>query len=520
VLVSKTIQQTIKFWADKNPQKNACCLTKDSSSYTYQQLNQLCIDYGRWFKSHQLVKGDIICLALGNGKASIELLYAAYYNGLVVLPLNLASGMRAKKYVLNHSQPKIIFTDEKERKELISSAQEFQDSTIVIVESDQSPLNQIPLENIENATDTNFVETQNFALLMYTSGTTGNPKGVCLSQKNLLAGGMNTALAHQLDEQDKGLCVLPLYHINAQCVSVMACLISGSTLLLSEKFSVQRFFTHLSSYQATWCSIVPTMASYLLNEVLYKQGIDSANNLSALKFIRSASAPLPTEVHKQFEQALGIPIIETMGITETAAQILSNPRPPAECKIGTVGLAFGNQVQIRDSNGNVLPQGEEGEITIKGDNVMMHYYRNPEETEKSFLIIKNGSKTENWFLSGDLGIMDSQGYVTVKGRKKELIIKGGENISPREIDEVLYSFTDIIEAAAFAKPCQNYGQTIEACIVLDPQSKLTEQEILIYCTNELGKFKTPDKIHFFQELPKGPSGKIQRLKLLDFLQNQ
>jgi len=198
-----------------------------------------------------------------------------------------------------------------------------------------------------------------------------------------------------------------------------------------------------------------------------------------------------------------------MGLTETCAPILSNPLPPGKIKHGSPGLAYGNKVKILDSNFKEVKINTIGQICVKGANVMKEYYKNPEETKKSF--------HKDWLLTGDLGLMDKDQYVFVRGRIKELIIKGGENISPREIDDVLYQYPDVIEAAAFSMPCSHYGEKIEAGIVVKSNMSIKSEDLILHCKKYLGDFKTPSKIHFFDELPKGPSGKIQRFKIKDLI---
>jgi acyl-CoA synthetase (AMP-forming)/AMP-acid ligase II len=197
-----------------------------------------------------------------------------------------------------------------------------------------------------------------------------------------------------------------------------------------------------------------------------------------------------------------------MGLTETAAQILSNPLPPKQRKIGSPGVAFGNDVMILKDDGSKQKDNLIGEIAVRGSNIMIEYLDNPEATKSTI-------NEDGWLLTGDLGYMDNDGYVFVSGRLKELIIKGGENISPREIDDALYAHKDVIEAAAFAIPCDVYGQRIEAAIRLSMNSIASENEFIELCRSKLGKFKAPDRIYFLDELPKGPSGKIQRIKLID-----
>jgi acyl-CoA synthetase (AMP-forming)/AMP-acid ligase II len=213
-------------------------------------------------------------------------------------------------------------------------------------------------------------------------------------------------------------------------------------------------------------------------------------------------------VQTAFESRFEVPIVETMGLTETAAQILSNPLPPGLRKIGSPGIAYGNEVAILSPELEPSGVDVEGEIAIRGPNVMLEYLRNPEATKATFT-------EDGWLRTGDLGRIDADGYVFVTGRLKELIIKGGENIAPREIDEALYSHADVIEAAAFARPCTSYGERVEAAVKIRAGSLVSAADLIEVCKDRLGAFKSPDHIYLLDDLPKGPSGKIQRLKLVE-----
>ena len=344
-------------------------------------------------------------------------------------------------------------------------------------------------------------------LLMYTSGTTGKPKGVMLTHDNVINGGKNVMISHKLTSSDKAMCVLPLYHINGLIVTVMGPLVSQSSLVLSEKFSVTNFWKHIDEFNCTWFSVVPTIVSSLLNKYSEKDLINY--NISSIRFGRSASAALAPETHKNFEKKFKIKMIETMGLTETCAPILSNPQSPNPIKYGSPGIPYGNDVRILNEKYEEVERNIIGQICVRGKNVMKEYFKNPHETKKSFY--------KDWFLTGDLGLMDDDNFVFVKGRIKELIIKGGENISPREIDDILYQHPNILEAAAFGVTCDHYGEKIEAGVVLKNKGNTSEEEILNHCKNLLGNFKSPNKIHFFEELPKGSSGKIQRLKISELI---
>jgi acyl-CoA synthetase (AMP-forming)/AMP-acid ligase II len=449
-------------------------------------------------------KGSIICTLIENSLSSIQLMLGIMYSGMIQVPLNLIAGEEQLSYVVNHSGAQILFVSSK----YIDLAQKIianVSRNIEIIEIDKN----IFVDQLEGTNNEKIwkIDQDDPALLMYTSGTTGKPKGVMLSHKNILAGGKNVALSHKLKTNDRALCVLPLYHINGAVVTVLGPLVSQSSLILCERFSVTNFWKFISTFNCTWFSIVPTIISSLLNKFSAEE-INSLN-LSHVRFGRSASAALAPETHRQFEEKFKITMIETMGLTETCAPILSNPLPPGKIKYGSPGIPYGNKVKIVDSELQDVPRNTVGQICVKGANVMKEYYKNPEETKKSFI--------EDWFLTGDLAIMDSEDYVFVRGRIKELIIKGGENISPREIDDVLYQYPDVIEAAAFAMPCSHYGEKIEAGVVVKNKMSLKSEDLILHCRKYLGDFKTPSKIHFLDELPKGPSGKIQRFKIKDLI---
>jgi acyl-CoA synthetase (AMP-forming)/AMP-acid ligase II len=380
------------------------------------------------------------------------------------------------------------------------------DSSIFIIETDENQGPALPASaHLEPKLPQ--INLHDIALLMYTSGTTGQPKGVLLSHKNVLAGGRNTMQAHQLSDKDIGMCVLPLYHINAQMVSVMGALVSYSQLVMARKFSARQFWHDIANYNCTWFSIVPTIISYLIEHDA--QGVDELTMQKIrgnIRFGRSASAALSPTKHQQFEQRFGINIIETMGLTETAAQILSNPMPPEKIKYGSPGIAVGNQARIIDEAGNETATGVIGELMIRGDNVMLGYYKNRDATDEAL-------EAGGWLHTGDLAYCDEQGFFFITGRLKELIIKGGENVAPREIDDVLYRHPAVLEAAAFGVDDEHYGQEIMACVALCPGMQATEQELLDLCETNLGAYKTPKRVLIRDTLPKGPSGKIQRLKL-------
>ena len=436
-------------------------------------------------------KGESVAIIQPNGQEGVIATYATLYGGFRATMINLAAGPAAIAYALEHSGARFAFVHASQVETFTKAAPEG-----VSVLRD---------EHLETSAPLHTITPDDHALLMYTSGTTGKPKGVVHSHSSLLAGGWTTAVAHALTAQDRGFCVLPIYHINGLCVTVMGALVSGGSLAMVSRFSASKFWSQVSAGEATWFSVVPTIISHLLHG---RSDPDAATR-TRLRFGRSASSALAVETQSAFEDRFGMPIIETMGLTETAAQILSNPLPPGVRKIGSPGVGYGNTVRIMTPELTEAARDTEGEIAVRGPNVMREYLHNPEATAGTF--------AGDWLRTGDLGRMDSDGYVFVTGRLKELIIKGGENIAPREIDEVLYGLNDVVEAAAFARPCSQYGERVEAAVAVVSGSTLSESDLISRCTDRLGAFKSPEKVHFLKELPKGPSGKIQRLKLAEML---
>ncbi len=466
-------------------------LAPDDNILTYAQVATRARGLAGWLTEQGIKPGDSVAWAMPNGLPSALCLLGILRGGHLATAINLVAGRDIIAYVLDHSDAQIVLVSE-ETEPLVREAlaQSESGARIIIVTDDlftPRDVGTIPEAEID-------------ALLMYTSGTTGRPKGVTLTHRALIAGGQYPGIAHELTPQDRALCVLPLYHINGLCVTIMGPLVSGGSVVLPPKFSVKQFWPIIRAHECTWFSVVPTQISYLLHDETLFEAIPS------LRFGRSASAPLSPDVQTAFEARFDVPIVETMGLTETAAQILSNPLPPGTRKIGSPGVAIGNEVLIADKTQREVPRGEEGEVLVRGANVMRCYRKNPDATAEALT-------PDGWLRTGDLGRMDADGYVTITGRLKELIIKGGENIAPREVDEALYTHADVIEAAAFACPCDRYGQRIEAGVVLAEGSAATEEILIALCIERIGKFKAPDRVHVFPELPKGPSGKIQRIKL-------
>jgi acyl-CoA synthetase (AMP-forming)/AMP-acid ligase II len=304
--------------------------------------------------------------------------------------------------------------------------------------------------------------------------------------------------------------VLPLYHINAECVTLLPTLLSGGSVVIPSRFSVSHFWGWLEEYACTWSAVVPTIISRLLDSEDPSPGSREAL-FRRLRFLRSSSAPLAPSLHREFIEKFKLLLIQAMGSSE-AGNVFSNPLPPGENKIGSPGLPWGFEARIVDQDGAELPSGESGEVLLRGPALMDGYYKEPEQTASVL-------DSDGWLHTGDLAYRDSDGYYFVVGRSKELIIKGGVNIAPRQIDDVLEAHPAILEAAAVGIPDHHLGEDVVAFVVLRADGAVDERELLTFCESRLGHFKTPTRIYFADDLPKGPSGKVQRLRLREALAN-
>lgn len=503
-----TVRELVESAAARSPDVVYALSTEGGEAITFGELARSCRAIGATLHAHGARPGDTVSVVMSNGLQTVRVLLAAMHSGMVANPVNLLSQPAQMQYVLAHSDCRVVCAspewEERVRAMLPTLGRPV---ALLVVDPDAA---EFPAPSLDTPGDGSQFVAQDpspdaVALLMYTSGTTGVPKGVMLTHANLVANARAICAEHALTDQDRVLAVLPLYHINAFVVTMLAPLASGGSLALASKFSAARFWKQAACSGVTWINVVPTIISYLL-----EGEAPPREETTRIRFCRSASAALAPEHHRAFEEKFGIDIIETMGLTETAAPAFSNPLDHRQRRIGSVGRASGCEARIVDANLNEVPDGVTGELVIRGPNVMRGYYKNDEATRASFT-------PDGWMRTGDLGRREPDGFFFVTGRIKELIIKGGENIAPREIDEALLAHPAVLDAAAVGLPDRHYGQEIIACVVLRDGEQCSETELRDFCALHLGRYKTPRTIHFFSELPRGPSGKVQRLKLLDLL---
>ncbi|WP_088279770.1 AMP-binding protein [Ideonella sp. A 288] len=467
----------------------------------FATLARRCREVGAWLAHLGASRGDTVSLVMPNGPATLQLLLGAMHGGFAVNPVNLLSQPEQMRYVLGHSDCRVVFASPEWTEPVREALATIERPVTLVTVAPESAV--LPLPAVLDLAEPSAPEADAMALLMYTSGTTGVPKGVMLSQANLAANARAISDEHGLGPGDRVLAVLPLYHINAFAVTMLAPLAHGGSLAMPPRFSAARFWPQAVERGCTWINVVPTMISYLLEGEVPPREL-----LARIRFCRSASSALPPEHLRAFEARFGIGVIETMGLTETVAPSFSNPLDPAQRKLGSVGRASGCEARVIDAQGAPVPDGTTGEIAIRGSNVMRGYYKNDASTAAAFT-------PDGWLRTGDLGHRDADGFFFVTGRIKELIIKGGENIAPREIDEVLLRHPAVLEAAVVGVPDRHYGQEILACIVLREGATPDEDRLRAFCEQHLGRYKTPKAFRFVRELPRGPSGKVQRLKLLD-----
>ena len=334
------------------------------------------------------------------------------------------------------------------------------------------------------------------ALVLHTSGSTGRPKRVPIRHRNIAASAKNIVETYGLSSTDVALCAMPLFHVHGLVASTLSTLLSGGTIVVPAKFNPLSFWRAVRDNNVTWYSAVPTIHQLLLS----RAGNERVSGTEKLRFIRSCSAALPPEMMYKMEELFGAPVLEAYGMTEASHQMCSNPLPPAAHKPGSVGKGTGIKVSIMDATGNHLPTEDRGEVVIQGPNVVSGYENNPEANAKSF--------TNGWFRTGDQGFLDAEGYLTLTGRIKELINRGGEKVAPREIDEVLLLHPSVAEAVAFGVPHATWGEEVAAAVVLrEPQN---ESAILAFCRERLADFKCPKKVYIVETIPRTATGKIQR----------
>jgi acyl-CoA synthetase (AMP-forming)/AMP-acid ligase II len=451
-----------------------------------------------------LGRGDRIALVLPNSAEAIVLFLAASTTGTAA-PLNAAYKEDEFRFYLEDTRARALVVPPGQGE----AARRAMPAGVALIEGSIDSVGRLVLESQaarDGSRSTSTPHGDDVALVLHTSGTTSRPKLVPLRQRNLFYSARNIARTYALSPADVALCVMPLFHIHGLMASTMATFASGGTVVVPPKFDPMAFWPVAKEHGATWYSAVPTMHQLLLMRNRGELPAGAEN----LRFIRSSSSALSPETMRQLETAFGAPVLEAYGMTEASHQMASNPLPPGERRAGTVGVATGIEIAIMDEAGALLASGEAGEVVIRGPSIIDGYANNPEANAKSF--------TAGWFRTGDQGVLDAAGYLSLIGRLKEMINRGGEKIAPREIDDVLLQHPAVGEAVAFGLPHQTWGEEVVAAVVL--KAAATEKELIAFARERLADYKVPKKLFIVEKIPRTATGKIQRRTVAESLSPQ
>ncbi len=425
----------------------------------------------------------------------------------VAAPLNPALPSEALATIFDSLKPNALLADSLSFATLVAPAERL---GIPILEAtlraeDETGAFEIRMRKSNNLPNPVHSEISDAALLLHTSGTTSRPKLVPLTHANLCAGASNTADSLNLAANDRCLNLMPLFHIPALVAGLLAPIHAGGCVACCPTKQIGDFWNWMKEFQPTWFLAVPAIHQMILEDAGDAPPRRNGATRTSLRFIRSSSAPMPARVARELESLFGVPFIEAYGMTEASHQIACNPLPPGNRKPGTVGTATGTEIVIMDSSGNFVERGKIGEVTIRGANLMSGYAGNSEANSEAFI--------RGWFRTGDEGFLDDEGYLTLTGRIKEIVNRGGEKISPREVDTVLLDHPAVGQAVAFGIPHSRLGEDLVAAVVLKKGCAATEEEIRRFAAQRLADYKIPGQILFVSEIPRGATGKIQRTGL-------
>jgi len=498
-----SISNLIKLHVEQNPD-NIAILGLDQKPTTYRdlfnQINQTIV----FLNNLGVGQNDRVAIVLPNGPL-MATSFLSIACGATCAPLNPAYTESEYEFFLDDLQAKAVLVESGSDNAVIGVARRFDIPIIFLSQSENDSAGTFSLhcaEEFSPSSSPGTARTSDIALILHTSGTTSRPKMVPLTQKNLCISAENICNTLLLTPEDRCLNFMPLFHIHGLMAATLASISAGASIACMPGFYVTKFFGWVDEFSPTWYSAVPTMHQSILNRA--KDNIETIKNFS-LRFIRSSSSSLAPNIMSDIEDNFGVPVIEAYGMTEASHQMACNPLPPGIHKPGSVGLPAGPQIGIMAENQpEFLPAHSVGEIVIQGDNVTLGYLNNDEANAKSY--------TKGWFRTGDQGYLDDDGYLFITGRIKEIINRGGEKISPREVDEVVLAHPGIEQVLTFAVPDEVLGEDVGIAIVLKDEN-ITEREIKRFAAQKLTPHKVPNYVKILSEIPKGPTGKLQRIGL-------
>lgn len=479
---SEELSNQLQHWAEIKGESAALIETNTKDSISYRDLFSSVTTLSGYFGKHK--KKIVVALPGGIVDASIWL--ASLLGGHLLIPVSPMFTEFEYHEVIARHNPDLLITD---------FDLEVMPKIPVLTSRDVQKI-------FDLSSSQNFVP-QEGSVYLSTSGSTGNPKGMILSASQVVGTSNAIRKSHSISEHDRGLTPLPFHHVNAPVVSLTTSMLAGSMLVIAPKFSTSNFWSWVKEYDPTWISIVPTIVAMLLQTEK-----PAFLKSSSLRFIRTASAPLPVVNLHKFEKKFGIPLIETYGISEAASTITANPVPPGLHKPGSAGLPLLplRIGELKDGKIRAVPHGQIGEVFIQGDVVIKEY----EEGRGSEAFV------DGWFKTGDMGYLDEDGYLFLTGRKKEIIIRGGENIAPREIEEAILAYPSVEEVAVVGQPDEIYGENVVAFVVFQGSAEKDKKDpntIKEFLVSRLSPEKIPTQIHVLDSLPRGKTGKIDKPSL-------
>lgn len=470
---------------------------------THAQLQQIVDHASSLLISAGINPGDVVALTFPNTIEFVVMFLAVIRCRATAAPLNQAYTAEEFEFYLSDSESKLLIMPQEPILPALTAASKLKIPHVTSTLDFQSKRVTLSTESesVPDAIDGVVNDSSDVALFLHTSGTTSRPKGVPLTQLNLASSVLNIKSVYKLTESDSTVLVLPLFHVHGLLAGLLSSLVAGAAVALpaAGRFSASTFWKDMVSYNATWYTAVPTIHQIILDRHVSKP----EPAYPKLRFIRSCSASLAPVIMERLEEAFGAPVLEAYAMTEAAHLMASNPLPEdGPHKPGSVGRPIGQEMAILNENGVVQPVGVSGEVCIRGPNVTKGYKNNPEGNKAAFQF--------GWFHTGDVGFLDEDGFLHLVGRIKELINRGGEKISPIEVDAVLLSHPDIAQAVAFGVPDEKYGEEINCAIIPREGSNIDEDEVLSFCKKNLATFKVPKKVFITDSLPKTATGKIQR----------
>ena len=500
ILEPRSIPELLKQRVSATPDKPFLFSEADNREFTYKEFEAAVMRTARLLASSGIRKGDVVSLLLPNSVEYVMAYFACWQLGALAGPINSLLKSQEIAYVISNSEAKALLINS-EFLPVIESIRG-QLPTVILFDNEAEATR----AQIDIAVPDVALNADDEAIIIYTSGTTGKPKGCLLTHCNVIANARQISSWLSFTQRDRLLTIMPLFHMNAVSVTTMSALYAGGSTVVSPKFSASRFWQIVSDYQITSFGSVATMLSMLLST--YPDGVPAGLKTDQLRFAMCGSAPVPAEVLRRFEETFNCLVIEGYGLSESTCRSTFNP-PDEHRRPGSCGVPIGNEMRVVDEEDRDVAEGELGEIVLRGDNVLKGYYKNDAANATAF---RNG-----WFHTGDIGYRDADGFYYIVDRKSDMIIRGGENIYPREIDEVLYQHPGVAAAAAVGVPDELYGEEVAAVIVLKPGASVSEQEVIDYCKARLADFKCPKTVRFVEDIPKGPTGKLLKRELAKML---